>query len=95
MVIPWYLKDPRFAPGTVADVGDVRLTLGRTHRERNNKWRLYLEVRTRKKHGVADDLKRGVCVAQFDGNLSLDQVQEKAAEYFVGFVLSMASALEI
>lgn len=84
--IPWYMRDARFEPGTVADVGDVRLTIGRTERKKNNKWRLYMGIRTRKKNGVDDDLKRDVCVAEFRGDLTLGEVQEKVSDYFLDFI---------
>ena len=83
--IPWYMRDSRFDPGTVADVGDVRLTIGRTERKKNNKWRLYMEIRVHKKNGIADDLRRGVCVAEFQGDLTLGEVQEKVSDYFLDF----------
>lgn len=91
--IPWYMLDRRFEPGTVADVGDVRLTLGRTDRKKNNRWRLYLEIRIRKEYGVGDDLKRAVCVAEFDGALSLAQAQQQASDYFVDSISRTVFAL--
>lgn len=87
--IPWYMKDPRFTAGTVADVGNIRLTLKKTDRMKNNKWRLYMEVRIRKEHGIKDDLKREVAVAEFDGNISLSEAQEKANEYLADFIGSI------
>lgn len=87
--IPWYVNDPRFKAGTVADVGNIRLELKKTERAQNNKWRLYLHVRIRKEHGIKDDLKREVAVAEFDGNLTLEQVQEKADEYLNDFIMSI------
>ena len=80
------MKDVRFTPGTVADIGNIRLTLKKTDRIKNNKWRLLMEVRTRKEHGVTDDLKRGVAVAEFNGKLTLSEAQAKANEYFVEFL---------
>lgn len=91
--IPWYMTDPRFKPGTVADVGNIRLTLDKTKRTKNNKWRLYVEVRILKKHGIKDDLKRGIAVAEFDGNITLSEAQEKATEYLTDFLESILSEL--
>lgn len=90
--IPWYVTDARFKPGTVADVGDIRLELRKTDRAKNNKWRLYLYVRVNKEHGIKDDLKRGVAVAEFDGKLSLEQAQAKADEYMKDFVLGLVAS---
>lgn len=82
----WYMHDPRFEAGTVADIGDIRITIKYTDRKRNNKWRLYMGVRTRKINGVADDLKRDVCVAEFSGSLSLEQVQKRTNDYLEYFL---------
>lgn len=87
--IPWYMTDIRFPSGTVADVGNIRLTLKKTDRIKNNKWRLYMEVRIRKEHGIKDDLKREVAVAEFDGNISLSEAQEKTNEYLADFIGSI------
>ena len=87
--IPWYMTDPRFKAGTVADIGLIRLTLEKTDRMKNNKWRLYLGVRTRKEHGIKDDLKRDVAVAEFNGKLTLNEAQEKATEYLADFLVGI------
>ena len=91
--IPWYMTDTRFKAGTVADVGDIRITIKKTDRKRNNKWRLYMGVRTRKINGVADDLKRDVCVAEFKGSLLLEQVQKCADNYLEYFLKSILGDL--
>lgn len=87
--IPWYMTDPRFEVGTVADIGNIRLKLEKTDRMKNNKWRLYMLVRIRKEHGIKDDLKRGVAVAEFDGKISLSEAQEKTTEYLTDFLASI------
>lgn len=84
--IPWYMHDPRFTPGHVADVGNIRLILRQTERSTNNKWRLYMEIRTCKEHGVPDDLKRGVVVAEYSGKLTLDEVHKAVDSYYLDFV---------
>lgn len=89
MKIYWYMDDPRFEPGTVADVGNIRLHIRVTDRAKNNKWRLYLSIRTRKKDGVCDDLKQNICVAQWDRCLSLREVQHKVEIYFSGFITDL------
>ena len=88
--IPWYMNDARFAQGTVADIGFIRLTLQKTDREKNNKWKLYMEIRVFEEHGVSrSTLKRGVTVAEFDGELTLSDVQDKAEEYFNEFLIGI------
>ena len=84
--IYWYMEDPRFEPGTVADIGNIRLYIRVTDRAKNNKWKLYLSIRTRKKDGVRDNLKYAVCVAQWDRRLSLKEVQHRAEIYLHGFI---------
>lgn len=74
-----------------ADVGDIRLSLKQTHRETNNKWRLYLSIRTHKANGVAEDLKHGICVAEYGCKLSQEQAIQKAEEYVAAFVVSIIS----
>lgn len=91
MKIYWYMSDPRFEPGTVADIGNIRLYLRVTDRAKNNKWRLYLSIRTRKKDGVCDDLKQNICVAQWDRSLSLREVQHKAEIYFHDFIEALVA----
>jgi hypothetical protein len=86
MKIYWYMDDPRFEAGTVADIGNIRLYIQVTDRARNNKWKLYVSIRTRKKDGIRDDLKQKVCVAQWDRSLSLKEVQHKAESYLRGFI---------
>ena len=87
--IPWYMKDERYTAGTVADIGNIRLRLEKTDRMKNNKWRLYMFIRTRKEHGIKDDLKRAVAVAEFDGKITLNEAQEKATEYLIDFLAGM------
>lgn len=84
--IKWYQTDPRFTPGTVADIGDIRLYLRMTDRAKNNKWRLYMSIRTRPRNGVEHLLKREVCVAQWDATLTLAEVQYKATAYLCDFL---------
>ena len=84
--IPWYMTDTRFEAGTVADIGNIRLRLEKTDRMKNNKWRLYMFVRIRKEHGIKDDLKRAVAVAEFSGKITLSEAQEKATEYLTDFL---------
>lgn len=84
--IPWYMDDPRFEPGTVADVGNVRIYLRKTDRKSNNKWRIYIAVRTRKGHGVPDSLKREVAVAQFSDAFTLEEAQHLAEAYLADFL---------
>lgn len=86
MKIYWYMHDARFEPGRVADIGNIRLYIRMTERAKNNKWRLYMSIRTRKIHGVSDDLKRDVLVAQWDRSLSLKEVQYRAEKYLNGFI---------
>ena len=91
IIIPWYMNDPRFEPGTVADVGDIRLILQRREQKNNNNWRLYMLIRTHKYNGVSDDLKRGVAVAEFISNVSLFEAQEAARQYFYVFLENLIS----
>lgn len=91
MKIYWYIDDPRFAPGTVADVGNIRLHIRATDRMKNNKWKLYMSIRTRRRDGVIDDLKREVCVAEWERRLSLKEVQFKAENYLRVFVEDLIS----
>lgn len=91
MKIYWYMHDPRFEAGTVADIGNIRLYLRVTDRARNNKWKLYLSIRTRKKDNIPDDLKREVCVAQWDRSLSLKEVQHKAEIYLSDFITALVA----
>lgn len=93
--IPWYMKDARFKAGTVADVGDVRIAIRKTDRETNNKWRVYLSNRTYKENGVKDSLKREICVAQYSGLLTLEEVQEKAGEYLEDFAFGILAEMSI
>ena len=95
--ILWYYHDERFEPGTVAEIGEAfRLELVKTKRKNTtNYWRLYLSVRTHNKHGVKDDLKRGVCVAQFNGSLTLDEVHEEVYKYMDFFLTEQIANLEI
>ena len=76
-------------PGTVADIGDIRFYLRRTNREKNNKWRLYISIRTHKEDGVADSLKRELAVAEFGGNLDLKEAQEKSNKYLENFLFGI------
>lgn len=92
MTIHWYMDDERFEPGTVADVGNIRLCIRKTRRQQNNKWRLYVAVRTRKQDGVSEDLKREVCVAQWDGRLTQNEAKDRATRYFCKFILDLAKA---
>ncbi len=89
--IPWYMDDPRFEPGTVADVGNVRITIRKTKRKTNNKWRIYMAVRTLKQHGVPNGLKRDVTVAQFSSEFTLGQAQLIAEAYLADFLGSILS----
>lgn len=95
--ILWYYHDERFEPGTVAEIGEAfRLELVKTNRKNTtNYWRLYLSVRTHNKHGVKDGLKRGVCVAQFNGSLTLDEVHEEVYKYMDFFLTEQITNLEI
>lgn len=93
--IPWYMKDIRFTLGTVADVGDVRIEIRKTDRKTNNKWRVYLSNRTNKKNGVKDDLKREICVAQYSGLLTLEEVQEKTEKYLEDFAFGILAEMSI
>ncbi len=88
-IIPWYTHDSRFTPGTVADIGNIRIKLERTDRAKNNKYRLYMMIRTRKEDGIKDDLKRGVAVAQFSGKMTLQEVQEETKAYLISFLGSV------
>ena len=89
------MNDPRFEEGTVADFGNVRLTLGKTDREKNNKWRLYMEIRIKKEDGIKDDLKRGVAVAEYNAELTLEEVHEKVANYFIKFVAGILDSIVV
>lgn len=91
-MIPWYMQDSRFKPGTVADIGDsIRLRLWQTEKRtpqgwtKSNEYRLYLEVRTHKEDGADDDLKRGVKVAVFKKCKSLQDAQDRAEIWFTGW----------
>ena len=77
MRINWYMTDPRFEPGTVADVGYVRVYI----RKRGNKWRLYVAIRTKELYGVYSVLKREVCVGQWPSSFSLEEIQRFACGY--------------
>ena len=89
ITIPWYMQDKRFEPGTVADIGGIRLILKRTQRKKNNKWTLFMCMRTFKTDGVTDDLTRELHVATFDGHMSLSEAQCKANEYFKNFITGL------
>ncbi len=91
MKIYWYMSDPRFDPGTVADIGNIRLYIRVTERKRDNKWKLYMSIRTRKNDGVKDDLKREVCIAEWERSLSLKEVQHKAEAYLQNFIEALVS----
>lgn len=86
-IIPWCENHPYYEPGTMADIGMIRLELKRTNREKNNKWCVYMCIRTYSRYGAEDDLKRGVCVARFPGKLSLKEVQEYTRQYLSEFFL--------
>lgn len=91
MKIYWYMSDHRFDPGTVADIGNIRLHIRATERKRDNRWKLYMSIRTRKRDGVKDDLKREVCVAEFERSLSLKEVQRKTEAYLQNFIEALVS----
>lgn len=95
MKIKWYKTDPRFAPGTTADIGDIRLMIRKTDRKANNKWCLYMAIRTRNSNGTTDDLKREVCVARWSGNLSLGEARRLAEEYLLRFIGGMIRDVEL
>lgn len=91
-MIPWYTQDRRFEPGTVADIGgSIRLTLRQVEKHTpqgwtaSNEYRLYLSVRTHKEDGATDDLKFGVKVAVFKKCKSLQDAQDRADVWFVGW----------
>lgn len=92
-MIPWYMEDTRFKPGTVADIGgSIRLVLNQAEKYQNgkgwvriNEYRLYLSVRTRKEDGAGDTLKRGVKVAVFKNCKSLQEAQDRANIWFTGW----------
>lgn len=83
MGIPWYMKDTRFDPGTVADVGNsLRLKLSNPE-FKPNEWRLYMAVRTWKDNGVnRDNLLRGLKVAVFKNCQTLQEAQTRAEIWF-------------
>lgn len=83
------MTDLIFEAGTVADIGNIRLKLEKTDRTKNNKWRLYMFVRIQKEHGIKDDLKRAVAVAEFNGKITLSEAQEKATEYLTDFLVGI------
>lgn len=89
--IYWYMEDPRFEPGTVADIGNIRLYIRVTERQKNNKWRLYMAIRTRKENGVKDNLKREVLVAEWDRSYSLREVQGKTERYLRKFITDLVA----
>lgn len=83
MNIPWYMNDPRFAPGTVADVGlSLRLSLSQPKSKDGSEWRLYMAIRTWKKDGVADTLKTKCLVAVFKKCQSLEEAQRRSEKWF-------------
>lgn len=92
-MIPWYMEDKRFKPGTVADIGSsIRLVLNQTEKYQNGKgwtgideYRLYLSLRTHKEDGAGDTLKRGVKVAVFKKCKSLKDAQDRANIWFSGW----------
>lgn len=92
--IPWCKNHPYYEPGTMADIGMIRLELERTNRAKNNKWCLYLCIRTTQRWGVTDDLKRGVCVARFPAKLSLEEAQKCARSYLAEWIWDLASDLD-
>lgn len=94
LIIPWYTKDTRFEPGTVADVGDLRVRIRKTERKSGNQWRIYTEWRTHEKDGVKEELKREICVAAYSGKLSLEEIQQKATEYVKNFVFGILLEME-
>lgn len=91
-IIPWYMKDLRFTPGTVADIGNIRLVLKRRNQQNNNNWRLYMHIRTKEAGGVREALKKEVAVAEYDGKLSLSEAQEAVRQYFQEFVEGIVGA---
>lgn len=92
--IPWCENHPCYEPGTMADIGMIRLELRRTERKKNNKWSVYMCIRTCSRYGVEDSLKRGVCVARFPGTLSLKEVQEYTRQYLSEFFLYFLAGLD-
>lgn len=92
-VIPWCKNHSCYEPGTMVDIGMIRLELKRTKREKNNKWRVYMCIRTHSRYGVEDGLKRGVCVASFPGKFSLKEAQEYTRLYLSEFFLYAAVSL--
>lgn len=95
MKISWYETDPRFNPGTVADIGDIRLFLRMTDLQKNNKWRLYMGIRVRSSNGRPDDLKREVCVAQWSGDLTLKESQHNAEKYLEKFLYGIITEVRL
>lgn len=83
MIIPWYVYDERFQPGTVADVGhSLRLRLLKPKTKSGNEWRLYMEIRTSAADGAGDRLTRGTKVAVFKKCKSLQEAQFRADDWF-------------
>lgn len=81
--IPWYMTDPRFEPGTVADVGhSIRLRLSRHKVKSDDVWNLCMAIRTRAKDGVAETLKPKCRVATFKKCESLKGAQARAEVWF-------------
>ena len=90
-MIYWYLSDPRFEPGTVADQGRIRIILsqGEGRDAKLGIWKLKVAIRTYKEDGFEDGLKRPVKVAEFKGCYSLKEAQHKAEEWLENFIHSM------
>lgn len=88
-MIPWYMEDNRFKPGTVADIGySIRLTLEQMSkhtpegRKPISEFRLYLRVRTLKADGAKDGLRMEARVATFKKCQTLQDAQERAEIWF-------------
>ena len=92
--IPWCKNHPCYEAGTMADIGMIRLELKRTKRKTNNKWCLYMLIRTTERWGADDDLKRGVCVARFPAKWSLEEAQEGTRLYLAEYIMYLACDLE-
>lgn len=97
-MIRWYMEDTRFKPGTVADQGDIRLTLRQPQKRVKDSgnykyvtitdvWRLYVAVRFYKENGAnKDGLGKDVKVAEFKNCSSLQDAQRKVEKWLLNFV---------
>lgn len=99
MLIPWYENELYFEPGTVADVGSLRLILAEQRKGFSgdykplNRWRLYVSMIVSKEDNPAqpvDWVLKGEClVAEFRKCRTLQEAQKRAGLWLEVFILNI------